>query len=58
MPPEKKVEKLSKEFLTLKEQEKNYILGLTRALDYAAREGKYSDFGADKKGVKNEKQMV
>ena len=57
MSLDKMVKKLSIEFLTLKEQEKNYILGIARALAYAAKEGKYSDFEAgtysDNKPIEN-----
>ena len=60
MSPEKRAKKLSKEFLALKEQEKNIILGIARALAYAAKEGNHCEAGtcSDKKGIKNEKQMV
>ena len=39
MPKDKELEKLSSDFLALKDKEKDYILGLTRALDYAAKNG-------------------
>ena len=39
MSKDKELEKLSSDFLALKDKEKDYILGLTRALDFAMKNG-------------------
>ena len=38
MTGDRRIKRLSMEFNTLKDEEKNYILGLTRALAFAAKD--------------------
>ena len=56
MPKDNRLEKLSSDFLALNDKEKDYILGLTRALDYAAKNGGKQCGSDHNEGKRHEKR--